>query len=101
DVGVTNQIVKNCKVFYLLGVQRNAALVPVIGLIMRAVQTALKGAEGIATARHFNFNDISTQIRQQHTGGWASNERALFDNGNAFEYLCHNVEPFIILVIVS
>ena len=48
DVGAGDQLVERGEIVRLLGVERDAALVAVVGLEVRAVEPALEGAERIA-----------------------------------------------------
>src|SRR3546814_6646005 len=55
----------------------DAALVAVVGLVMRAVQPALESPERIAGARLLDLDHVGAQVGQQHAGRRAGNERAL------------------------
>ena len=89
DVCTGNQLVKDFAVFAVLGVQGDAALVAVIGLKVRAVQTALEGAEGVSAVGRFDLDDVGTQIGQQHARSRSGDERALLDDLDALQDFDH------------
>src|SRR5690606_12480002 len=87
DIGAPDERIEYLGILRALDVQCDAALVPVIGLEMRAVEPALERAERIARARLLDLDDVRAQVGQQHPRGRTGDEGALFDDGDAFQHL--------------
>ena len=88
-----HQLVQALAVGLLLGVERDAALVAVVGLEMRAVEAALEGAERVARARLLDLDDVGAQVAQHHAAGRPGDERALLEHAHAFQYFDHSLPP--------
>src|SRR5690606_34132483 len=82
DIGAPDERIEYLGILRALDVQCDAALVPVIGLEMRAVEPALERAERIARARLLDLDDVRAQVGQQHPRGRTGDEGALFDDGD-------------------
>jgi hypothetical protein len=93
DVGISHKGVEDRQVVGVARVERDAVLVAVIGLIVRAVETAFERAKGVASDRLFDLDDLCTEVRQQHSGGRTGDESAHFEHGYVGQRLCHSVSP--------
>jgi DNA-binding transcriptional ArsR family regulator len=91
DVRVLHQLVEHRRVGRLLGVERDAALVAVVGLEVRAVEAAAERAERIAAARLFDLHHLGAQVGQQHARRRPGDERALLQHLDAAEDFVHRV----------
>ena len=66
-----------------LGVERDAALVAVVGLEVRAVEAALEGAERVAGARLLDLDHVGAEVGEQHRRRRAGDEGALLEHAHA------------------
>ncbi len=85
-IGFADQRVEQRAIAGLLHVQREAALVAVVGLEVRRVVAALVGAVRIAI-RAFHLDDVGAEIREHHAGAGTGDERALLHDAHALQYI--------------
>ena len=88
-VGRLHQLVQALAVGRLLGVERDAALVAVVGLEVRAVEAALEGAERVARAGLLDLDHVRAQVAQQHAAGRAGDEGALLEHAHVLQHFDH------------
>src|SRR5581483_8337033 len=75
-VGLMDEAFEHLPIGGALEVERNAALVAVVGLKVRRIAAALVAAVGIAL-RALDLDDIGTEVGEHHSGAWAGDEGAL------------------------
>ena len=72
DIGAFDERVEDGQIFGCLRIQRDGALVAIVGLKMGAVETALERAERVALAGTLDLDHIGTEIGQLHRSGGTS-----------------------------
>ena len=80
---------EHLQIIRILGVQRNGALVAVIGLVMGRIQAALEGPKRIAGVRSLHLDDIGAEISQMHACSRTGDIGAQFDDTNVFQDFDH------------
>src|SRR5262249_11489828 len=63
------------------------------GLVVRAIQAVLEGAEGVAGLGLLDLDHVCAQVAQQHAGRRARDEGALLDDLEASQHRDHSCFP--------
>ena len=84
EIGIFDKVQQDLVAFFAVQVQRNAALVaahrdPAQADLVVGVIVGQKRAEGIALARHLDFNDICAPVCQQRASKRTCHHIAKFD----------------------
>ena len=85
EIGIFDEVQQDLVAFFAVQVQRNAALVaahrdPAQADLVVGVIVGQKRAEGIALARHLDFNDICAPVCQQRASKRTCHHIAKFDH---------------------
>ena len=92
DVGLGDEFVEQRQVGGLAGVERDALLVAVVGLVVRAVEAAAEGTERVA-GRLLDLHDVGAEVGEQHRCRRAGDEGAVLEHAHAGENPGHRVSP--------
>lgn len=100
NIGRFQQAIKDRQIIRVAGVKRDALLVAIIGLEVRAIQFTLKGTEWIPGSGLFNLDYIGTQVREQHARGRTCDEGAHFKHGHILQWFrCHAPSRLVKLLL--
>ena len=87
-VGLADEAPEELAVRALLHIERDAALVAVVGLKVWRVLAALVGAVRVPLGA-LDLDDVRAEVRQHHSGAGPGDERALLDDANARQCRFH------------
>src|SRR6185312_6091915 len=84
NIRFADQTLEQLAVARALQIERDAALVAVVGLEVRRIPAALVAAVGIALGA-LHLDDVGAEIGEHHSGARAGDERALLDHAYSGE----------------